>query len=86
MSPASTPPPLQPPPCPASCWTTSTAHDTCGPIATLQDPLYVRLDKPSEQIKECDEREMALGLNEGAAELFLHFGSDELKATFMQCL
>ena len=44
----------------------------------------MRLDKPTDQVDECCEREVALRLNKGAAELFIHFGSKELKAVFMR--
>ena len=52
--------------------------------APTQDPLFMRLDKPSEQIVDCGDFEVALGLNEGAAELFVHFGNAPLKKAFME--
>ena len=54
--------------------------------APAQDPLYVRLDTPSEQIAECGDHEVALGLGDGAAELYIRFGHAPLKQAFMECV
>jgi len=54
--------------------------------APAQDPLYVRLDTPSEQIAECGDHEVALGVDGDSAELYIRFGHAPLKKAFIECV
>ena len=61
------------------------AHELCVPVPT-QDPLYVHLETPATTIEDYGGLEVALGLNDGAAGLYIHFGNSALKEAFMGCV
>ena len=46
----------------------------------------MHLETPAETIEDYGGLDVALGLNDGAAGLFIHFGNSALKEAFMGCV